>query len=434
MVGARRALVTIALATIAILSAARSADAAIYWNSDGEVERANNDGSFYSEHWIEPNRTLSPTPTGESTSVRGCEGIAVDSSHLYFADAMHGAIVRADLNGGTEAAFITGLDNPCGVAVDSSHVYWTDIEAGTIGVANLDGSEAQREFITGVGEPCGVAVGGGYLYWSAAPTYKERQEANEADERVHLEDYIARVPIGGGIREKLFETTEGLCGVAVDATHLYWGGFGTTIGRAGLDGSAPEPSFISGIDRPCGVALYGSQIYWSRNNPLGREILTAPLSEPGAVRTVVPHPFEVPCGVAVDGVQIQAPAPSPQPPQSHVVSFGRQRHGKGSVTFVTVKFPQAGTFTVDGGPALRVQTRVPRPSPHVILGPEEVVLRISPKPAGRAAKALRAKLAKRGVVQIVLRIHFAAADGTTSTEREALSLKGRPHRKVDAGA
>lgn len=94
-----------------------------------------------------------------------------------------------------------------------------------------------------------------------------------------------------------------------------------------------------------------------------------------------------------------------------------------------MKFPQPGAFTVSGGPALRMQVRPRGPSPRTILGPEERVLRISPKKAGRAAKALRAKLAKRGVVQIAIRVHFAAADGSSSIQREPLSLNGHRHHR-----
>ena len=89
-----------------------------------------------------------------------------------------------------------------------------------------------------------------------------------------------------------------------------------------------------------------------------------------------------------------------------------------------MRFPQPGTFTVKGGPALRVQVRPRGLAPRTILGPEERVLRVLPKKGGRAAKALRARLAKRGAVQIVIRVHFAAADGSSSTQREPLSLNG----------
>ena len=49
---------------------------------------------------------------------------------------------------------------------------------------------------------------------------------------------------------------DGLLGVAVDANHVYWSNyFGGTIGRANLDGSSPNQSWITGCDGPLGIAL-----------------------------------------------------------------------------------------------------------------------------------------------------------------------------------
>jgi hypothetical protein len=50
--------------------------------------------------------------------------------------------------------------------------------------------------------------------------------------------------------------------VAVDGSHLYWGirelgltaGVGE-VGRANLDGTSPNPNFITGATHPCGVAV-----------------------------------------------------------------------------------------------------------------------------------------------------------------------------------
>jgi uncharacterized protein YjbI with pentapeptide repeats len=85
------------------------------------------------------------------------------------------------------------------LAVDYQHIYWTNLNAGTIGRANLDGSNVNPNFITGA-------------------------------------------------------NTNNSWGVAVDDEHIYWAstldqsafpqGLGT-IGRANLDGSDPNQSFIT---------------------------------------------------------------------------------------------------------------------------------------------------------------------------------------------
>jgi DNA-binding beta-propeller fold protein YncE len=54
--------------------------------------------------------------------------------------------------------FITIGSSPEGVAVDGSHIYWANNGAGTIGRADLNGQNANQSFITGVHGPFGVAV------------------------------------------------------------------------------------------------------------------------------------------------------------------------------------------------------------------------------------------------------------------------------------
>src|SRR5439155_20942438 len=75
-------------------------------------------------------------------------GVAVDGSHIYWANHCAGAIGRADLDGqNVNESFITGASSPYGVAVDGSHVYWTNSNY-TIGRADLDGQNVNQSFIT----------------------------------------------------------------------------------------------------------------------------------------------------------------------------------------------------------------------------------------------------------------------------------------------
>ena len=62
-------------------------------------------------------------------------------------------------------------------------------------------------------------------------------------------------------------------GVAVDAQHVYWANSGNgTIGRANLDGTGVDQSFITGANCPAGVAVDGQYLYWANggNGTIGR--------------------------------------------------------------------------------------------------------------------------------------------------------------------
>jgi hypothetical protein len=93
---------------------------------------------------------------------------------------------------------------------------------------------------------------------------------------------IGRAKLDGtGVNQSFISGADHPCGVAVDDAHVYWANEGlcgpsacggTTIGRANLDGSAPNESFITGLSAPVDVAVNGSYIYWGNNdaNTIGR--------------------------------------------------------------------------------------------------------------------------------------------------------------------
>ncbi|MEA2300793.1 MAG: hypothetical protein QOE44_1328, partial [Solirubrobacteraceae bacterium] len=225
----------------------------IYWggSSGSEIGRANLDGSGAANGFV----------TG---AVEPC-GVAVDAAHVYWASYGRGApgvgttIGRASLDGtGVNQSFVTGAVSPCGVAVDAGHVYWANSGSGTIGRANLDGSGADPSFITGATEPCGVAVDAGHVYWTdrlpngGGTIGRANLDGTGADQSF-IADAAAGAPMGGT-----------LCGIAVDAGHVYWDtsdfGSGGRIVRANLDGTGVDRGFVTipgagSASTPCGVAV-----------------------------------------------------------------------------------------------------------------------------------------------------------------------------------
>jgi len=260
-------LATLALATLALVA---RADAFVYWATGPSIARANLDGTGVDPSFI---------PNASSFAV------AVDDAHIYWHAV--GGIARANLDGtGVDPSFITARTAPwvlSSLAVDGEHVYWTsrysDPEptmtfpgtfsppgppnTGAIGRANLDGTNIDLDFIRGISYPGPLAVDATHIYWGGGRDHPAIGRAKLNGTGVH-ESFIAGlgargVAVAGGhvygagintIGRANLDSTgvdvdfihEGANGVAVDATHIYWGG--SAIGRANLDGTGVDPNFI----------------------------------------------------------------------------------------------------------------------------------------------------------------------------------------------
>jgi virginiamycin B lyase len=169
-------------------------------------------------------------------------------------------------------------------------LYWA--HSASLGRANLDGSQPFWPLPNGWSPAleahgaCGLAVDDQHLYWGDASG-----------------GAIGRATIDGTAPNQAFVSGLGApCGVAVTGTHIYWSDFDTNmIGRANLDGSGVEPAFISGAAGPCGVAVSGGHIFWTNQDrgSIGRANLDG---------SEVDHEFiaglGAPCGVAVDASRV----------------------------------------------------------------------------------------------------------------------------------
>jgi virginiamycin B lyase len=201
-----------------------------------------------------------------------------------------GKIGRADLDGtGVDKRFITGA-HPNGVAVDATHIYWANWKEHAIGRANLDGTGVDQSFITGVRDPSGVAVDGAHVYWTSGAAK------------------IGRANLDGTDVDPSFITiTEFSYAVAVDAAHIYWSDVGM-IGRANLDGTGVDPSFIYTGQSPVGMAVDAENIYWSVVDPsaIGRANLDGTGVDQNFIAGRIFGPFgqSAPQGVAVDDAHV----------------------------------------------------------------------------------------------------------------------------------
>jgi hypothetical protein len=173
------------------------------------------------------------------------------------------------------------------VATANAAIYWAD--GSRLGVANLDGSYPTY-FWSGfppyqAGMGCGVAINARHIYWA------------------DRSGVIGRARLDATVPEPTFvEAVDSPCGVAVNEQHVYWAsGDGHSVGRANIDGSNPERNFITGLDEPCGVAVDKSHVYWADldDESIGRADLDGGKSNPFFIEGV-----EGVCGVAVDDAHI----------------------------------------------------------------------------------------------------------------------------------
>lgn len=109
---------------------------------------------------------------------------------------------------------------------------------------------------------------------------------------------IGRANLNGtGINQSFIDGAAGVAGLAVDPQHVYWTNTNVgSIGRAGLDGSGVERDFISTPGFLRGVAVNATHIYFSTSNTdsVGRATIDGSVVEPELIPSA-----ESPTGVAL---------------------------------------------------------------------------------------------------------------------------------------
>jgi hypothetical protein len=120
---------------------------------------------------------------------------------------------------------------------------------------------------------------------------------------------------GSSANQSFINTKTNGCGVAVTRNFIYWTTIGTvnsnglvpgsgTIGRAKRNGSSVNSQFIKGLTNPCGIAVSGTHIYWANTIPTGGIGRASISGRPRTVdKTFIPTDGYA-CGVAVNGTHV----------------------------------------------------------------------------------------------------------------------------------
>ena len=131
-------------------------------------------------------------------------------------------------------------------ASSTGELYWTSQSTNSIMRAEADGS-APQTVLKAEKLDSGIAVAGGHVYWSwTGGIGRANLDGSEANSSF----------IKGG---------EGITGLAVAGGHIYWGGPGGKIGRANLNGTEVNAEFIKEISGGVvtSLAANSEHIYWT---------------------------------------------------------------------------------------------------------------------------------------------------------------------------
>jgi hypothetical protein len=157
------------------------------------------------------------------------EGIAVNATNVYWANASGGSVMSVHLNGGTPVTVATGQPQPKQVELDSTNVYWSNgalvAAPATIMKLPLTGSGSPSTVVTAQ-DLGGFAIDSLNVYWTddGAGTVMQK-------------------PLAGGNAITLSSGQPLVFAIAVDAQNVYWIDYGGgKLMKAPIGGgTAPVP-------------------------------------------------------------------------------------------------------------------------------------------------------------------------------------------------
>lgn len=253
-VGARtwrpRLALTVGLASACLLGANASAAFAttryIYWSdyAGAAIGRAALSGEAAEPSFIR-------TPNNPN-------GIATYGSNLYWSlDGPGLRIARSTLEGGElDQSLFSTESSPYGVAVGAQGIFWSNYDTDTIGHATLAGAQIDNRFVQIPSNPYDIVLHGKYLYWSNI-----------------LAGTVGRATTKGtGVEDGFVSVGGWVGGVGVVGRYLYWSNIlEGTIGRMNLETHELTKRFITGAAEPFGIVSDGKYLYWAnRAGSIGR--------------------------------------------------------------------------------------------------------------------------------------------------------------------
>jgi hypothetical protein len=224
----------------------------VYWSTQGSYDP---DAGWYDGSVVKVAADGGDRPVPLATAQANPISVAVDGTHVYWADNSSGSLLRVAVDGGTPITLATGLSFPSAIATDGTSIYCAEHGNGTIEtVANDSEAGAPKTLLVfGQDNIWGIAVAGGSVYWvDDGPLERDGGFTHGA---------IMQVPADGGLFARLAWPVDNPYGIAADSTHVYWTQIGAVM-SAPLDGGPPT-MIAPGQQEPGGVVVDSTNVYWT---------------------------------------------------------------------------------------------------------------------------------------------------------------------------
>lgn len=186
--------------------------------------------------------------------------VAIDEEFVYWTND-GGLVLRADRGGGGVAMVASSLgDGPAGgLALDATHVYFADTGGGRVFSIPKDGSGQLSVVAANQLGPLGVAVDDRHAYWTSVDSGE-----------------VKRRSLDGGPVEIIATGQDGPSWIALGPNHVYWTNrTGNTVMSADK-GSFRNTVVAAGQDGPNGIGLDGDTLYWVNQAGPNRVLRTTP--------------------------------------------------------------------------------------------------------------------------------------------------------------
>jgi hypothetical protein len=251
------------------------------------------------------------------------QGLAVDGTGVYWADAEQGTVMKVSLQGGTPVTLASRQANPEAVAVDETSVYWTDEGWGCQNGSTGQDAESPCPFSVvkikkeggvpvtltsgqnNAGEdlyldnPAGIVVDETSVYWT---------NPSQDFEPVGT---VMSVPKGGGAPITLASGQGITPAIAVDSDNVYW--TSETFADAGLlvglvmsvpKGGGTPVTLVETPNIVSSMTVGVNRVYWASTvSPNVNAILSVP-TKGGTPTTLVSGSvtasFDNPTGLVID--------------------------------------------------------------------------------------------------------------------------------------